>query len=315
MKLKALMTIAALSISTLASASYNGVIYIPTSVKYDVERALVSDLDFIRSDSRFVSYWNKGSLKGFCDGAKKTKSDTSKVVSIISNKFLAESEQFRHKGKTEINKAILNLSHVVSEGLEPILEACSSQNRMKEDQARKLTSFNSKMDKIIFKFFTARNDLSSLISKYGKVIRVFDMANTDSFNGSYKGHQGVMSGYKPCTVDVKVKADKAVVTFKDSDSNFSVSRKLVGLSTEKIKLKNFLFNKEIETNTICSQNGTSFAHLNYEDGKLVDLKMTHRKHSRPTSGFGVLYSCISQKEETLPNIFAQKYKCFDLEAR
>jgi hypothetical protein len=202
---------------------------------------------------------------------------------------------------------------VVSDGLAPILKACADQKRMKEDQARSLTSYNSVMHKTRSNYFDARNKLNSLIKDYGEVIRAYDMANTHAFNGSYTGHQGLLTGYKDCQVDIAVEGKTLKISFKDENSKYSMTRDLVYMSQDKEDLKNFDFNKEITTNTTCSAKGTNFATLDYKNGSLEDISLTHRKLTAPAqNGIQVMVMCLNEKHEALKNVFAKKYKCFDL---
>jgi len=312
MKLKTLVALTAISMTSIASASYNGIIYIPTSVKYDVERSLIPNLDFVRTRSHYVSYWSKSSKKDFCNTTEKTLSELGTEVSKLSNKFISESETFRHKGKSEINEAILNLDKVVRDGLSPITKSCKDSKRMKEDKARSLTS---NMHDIKMGYFQARNKLARLISDYGEVIRVYGQANTANFNGQYVGNQGWQNLYAPCEVEIKVKGKEVNMAFKDENSSISITRDLISMSNKEEVLKNFSFDREIEANTICSAKGTTFANLNYENGSLKDFKITHRRLKRNASGFGTLISCISQDDEVLSKIFAMRYSCKDLERK
>jgi len=312
MNLKTIAILATISSSSIAQASYNNIIYIPTSVKYDVERSLDNNLDFIQSRGRFVSYWNKSAFKDFCKTTESTLSELKSEISEISEKFLESSESFRHRGKAEINKAILNLDEVVREGLSPITVACKTNKRMKEAEARSLVS---NIGQVESKFYQARNKLSVLVKNYGKVIRVYEQANTSKFNGKYVGHQGVMSGFKKCHVNIKVEGDKARLKFKDQDSKFEMTRDLVDMSLDKKELKNFSFDREIKTNTICSAKGTTFAKLDFENGSLVNFKATHRGMKKAHSGLDVLIKCFDQNDEILKNVFADKYKCYDLKKK
>ncbi len=312
MSFKPLLTLSAIVLSSYANASYNGVIYIPTSVKYDIERGLLHDLKYIKTNSRYVSYWSKSSFKSFCDSADNTMIKLNTEVQKLSNKFISESDPFSHKGRIEINNAILNLEKVITSGLAPISSACRDQRRMKEDQARSLTS---NMGQIESNYYRARNKLSSLIKNYGEVIRVYKSANTSNFNGSYTGHQGWLTGYEQCEVNVKVKGKTVEMKYSDPSSEFSLTRNLVGMSHKKEVLENFAFDREIETSTICSIKGTSFANLNYENYSLKEFRATHRRLKTPASGFGVVISCLNQDDEILEKVFAKRYKCLDLKKK
>lgn len=314
MNIKTLVATAAISLSAVASANYNGIIYIPTSLKYDVERSLLNDLSFNKSDARFVSYWNKDQFKKFCSGTRRTMESVNKEITEISDKFLSDSESYRHKGKVEINNAIKNIEKVVVDGFEDITIACRDQKRMKEDQARSLVAWGSKFDKIKSNYYTARNKLSSLIESYGKVIRVYDQTNTSFFAGKFAGHQGWRTGYKSCSVDIKVEDNKVSMNFKDDDSDYTMTRDLENMSRSKDKkvLKNFKFDQDIETATICSVKGTTFANLSYKGGDLTDIVLTHRSLKRNATGFGVIISCISEEDSLLNKFRNSKYKCYDL---
>lgn len=314
MKLKTMALLAAISITGMASASYNSVIYIPTSVEYDVERTLMMNLQFIPSHGRNVNYWNKSAFKSLCKYTDSTLKELKGDVEKISEKFLVSSELFRHKGKADINKSILKLETTVQEGLQPILDVCKSEKRLKEDRARELTS-DLAMMKVKNKFYTARNELSKKVKAYGEVIRAYDQADTSRFNGKYEGHQGAFKAFAPCQVEMKVEGKHVKMLYKDSDSKFEMTRELARMSADKKVLKNFDFDTEIKTNTICSSRGTTFAKLNFENNQLVDFKATHRMTKRQASGLGVIISCISQEDETLKNIFADKYKCYDLKMK
>ncbi|MCP4913121.1 MAG: hypothetical protein GY909_08375 [Oligoflexia bacterium] len=315
MNIKALVAAATISLSAGIAADYNGVIYIPTSVEYDVERDLMMNLQFLESDSRFVSYWNKDRFQKFCQSNRRVIESLNTEVEQISNKFLSESESFRHNGKVEINEAIKNLEKVVVKGLEDITVACRDQKRMKEDQARKLTGWGSKFDGIKTDFYQARNKLSNLIEGYGKVIRAYDQANTSFFAGKFEGHQGWKTGYKSCSVDIKVEDNKVKMNFKDSDSDYSMTRNLEDMSADKKELKNFKFDKDLKTSTICSAKGTTFAELSYDGGDLTDIVFTHRSLKRNATGFGVIISCISDKDSLLSKFRNNTYKCYDLKRK
>lgn len=291
--------------ATSLFADYNGVIYIPTSVKYDVERGLETDLKYVHTLTKYVSYWNKSSLQKLCERSQRVQEDVNNSVDEIAEKFLEESHSFRHTGKIEIHKNIIALKTVIKDGLAKIDETCASQDRVKKDDAKKLLDHS----KVMNKFYIARNKLATSISNYGKVIRAVDETDTSKFVVKYKGNKGFWGKYEGCEVSLNVENNKLVATYTDMETTKTHTRDFDSISQDKEIIKSFEFNDKITTNRVCDINGTTSANLNFKDGSLVEFELKQTSFKRSSPGFGIIIQCLNEEDA---DTVSKSFNCYDL---